>query len=662
MRRPLETGLDTATAQEQGLNLTWQATPRDKVKLYWTNSSTHQDVYLQGRTLQTFFVAGEASIASEIDTNTYQATWVRSQTNRLLFEAGFSHHPIGWTFLPTDRAVTNLPGFIQVGPEVMAIRNIAGWLSGATERYSPKQINSYRGSVSYVTGSHNVKFGFTALRQWTGTFQTSDGATPPWTDGWNFGSIPIRIRYFGSSSQEERTNTIGLYAQDQWTLNRLTVNAGIRWDYVNGGYPDTVRPTNVWVTEPFAFPGETLLTWKDFQPRLGVAYDLTGNGRTALKFSANRYGKREANDWVRDGHPSTANRINRRDWFDAGCIGTATVCIAGDGLPQGDPTNFAPNGELLSPNTNLSWGQPVRTRFFDPNWAFGYGNRLSNWEITGGIQQELMEGVSLDIGYFHREWFNHSVIDDLNLSPADFDAYQVQIPDDSRLPNAGQMVTLWDPKGSTVRNNLDTSVENFGGESESFDGLDVTIDARIEDVLLQGGLATGRISTDQCGQANQLPETNIVDTGNRQLPLEYCAADSNWLTQVKLIGSYTFPYDIQVAATLQNQPGPERVATLTYSTAAISEALGRPAVGGTRNINLVEPGTLYGDRFTQLDVRFTKIFALGGSTRLRAMFDIFNLFNANSSMFEQPGFGDALWNPQVIMPGRLGKIAFQLDF
>ena len=235
-----------------------------------------------------------------------------------------------------------------------------------------------------------------------------------------------------------------------------------------------------------------------------------------------------------------------------------------------------PNGELLSANTNLSWGLPQRTRFFDPNWAFGYGNRLSNWEITGGVQQELMDGVSLDIGYFHREWINHSVIDDLNLSLDDFDSYQLQVPDNPLLPTAGQMITLWDPKGSTIRNQLDTSVSEFGGETERFDGVDVTIDARIENVLLQGGFATGRIQTDQCGQANNLPETHIVDFGSRQLPLEYCATNQNWLTQVKLIGSYTFPYDVQVAATLQNQPGPERVATQRYGRRFRRRSGGQP--------------------------------------------------------------------------------------
>ena len=247
--------LDTSTAREQSFNITWQATSKDKVKLYWTNSSTDQDVYLEGRTIQTFFIGAEASVDSAIDTNTYQAIWVRPQTNRVLFEAGFSHHPIGWTFLPTDRAVTNLPGLLQLAPEFLAIRNMGGWLSGATTRYSPKQINSYRASASYVTGSHNVKFGVTALRQWTGTFQDGDGGNPDWTSGRSLFGNPSQIRYYGSSSQEEKTQTVGLYVQDQWTLDRLTVNAGIRWDYVNGSYPDTVRPANLWVTEPFAFPG-----------------------------------------------------------------------------------------------------------------------------------------------------------------------------------------------------------------------------------------------------------------------------------------------------------------------------------------------------------------------------------------------------------------------
>ena len=62
--------------------------------------------YLQGKTLGSIFVAPEAAIKSAIDTNTYQVSWSRPQTSRLLLEAGFSHEPVEWSFLPADRAVS----------------------------------------------------------------------------------------------------------------------------------------------------------------------------------------------------------------------------------------------------------------------------------------------------------------------------------------------------------------------------------------------------------------------------------------------------------------------------------------------------------------------------------------------------------------------------
>ena len=659
--------LDTSTAREQSFNITWQATSKDKVKAYWSNSSTDQDVYLQGRTLQTFFVAPEASIDSAIDTNTYQANWVRPHTNRLLFEFGASHHPIGWTFFPTDRAVNDLPGAIQLNP-TLAVRNIGGWLAAATTRYSPKEIDSYRASASYVTGSHNFKFGMTALRQWTGTFQESE-STPPWTRTIHFGAFPILATFSGSSSEINQGTSWGLYAQDQWTVDRLTVNAGVRWDRAQVSYPDQVRPPNIWVPEPFAITGQQVVNWKDFQPRLGVAYDLFGDGKTALKASVNRYGKRDSTDWGQRVNPATVNRDSTRSWNDGltGCVDAN--CIPGDNIPQGDPRNPLPNGELRNPATNLNWGLPVITRFYDSDWAFGWGNRASNWETSVSVQQEIAAGVSVDVGYFHRAWVNFSVVDNQNVGPEDFDTYQLPIPDDPRLPNAGQLITLFDQKAGAALNELTTSTNNFGGRSESWNGFDFTIDARVEDFIVQGGVSTGRRGIDRCDVMNAVPEQRITDMGSREIPNEFCDSPESWLTQVKLLGSYTLPYDIQIAATLQNAPGVERIATVTYSAAQITEALGgRAPLSGARTINVIEPATSFLDRFTQFDLRFTKILSVGSTARFRAMFDIFNVFNNNANAFVQPGYGSGtaaspFWEqPQVIMPGRLAKFAFQLDF
>jgi hypothetical protein len=116
-----------------------------------------------------------------------------------------------------------------------------------------------------------------------------------------------------------------------------------------------------------------------------------------------------------------------------------------------------------------------------------------------------------------------------------------------------------------------------------------------------------------------------------------------------------------VAGTLQNQPGPLRPARVTYTAGQIAAALGRPATQGAQTVNVVPPGTFFGDRFSELDLRFTKVFRFQRTREFRAMFDIYNLFNANATAFEEPGFGATYLQPQVIMPGRMGKFSFQID-
>ncbi len=667
--------LDTSTAREQGINLTWQATGKDKVRFYYTNSFTDQDVYLQGRTLGSIFVAPDASIVSNIDTNTYQVNWTRPHTNRLLFEAGYSKHPIKWTFLPAARAITTLPGILQLGPTI-AHRNMSGWLSGATDRDSPKDIQEVRGAASYVTGRHNFKFGGSFLRQWTQTVQNSESN---WTSYTVLGSAPIQASFFGSSSEINSTTSLGLYAQDQWNLGRLTVNAGARFENPRVGYPDQVRPVTTWVRQAFPIQAKTVASFYDIQPRLGAAYDLFGTGKTALKASISRYGKRESTDWGQLTNPVIVNRVMNRTFTDNGCIGTSVVCIAGDGIVQGDPLNPAPNGELLNANPNLAFGQPVINTFLDEDFAFGWGNRAANVEFTTSIQHELAPNVSVDFGYFRRTWRNFAVLDDRTLSASDFDRFQVMVPNDPRLGSvAGRMITLFDrkPTASASPQNYWTSVNEFGGWEQLYNGFDLTVDARVQKILIQGGMNIGRLETDRCSIANSLPETqlpNLAPGGNSAIPwgpvpLDYCATKQNWQTQVKLIGSYTLPYDVQIAATYQDQPGPERQARVTYSGAAIAAILGRPAVLGQQTVNVLTPGTVYGDRFRQFDVRFTKIFRGPRNLRFRGMFDLYNVFNANTGVQEEPGFSAAttgagsLWSPQVIMPGRLAKFAFQLDF
>ena len=648
--------LDENHVYENSLHLTWQATQRDKVKLYWSNNRTQKPHALQGDVLGSLFIAPDAALNIDDKPNTYQATWVRPQTNRLLFEGAVSLHYVPHILMPTDEAVISLPGIIDV-PNTVASRNTQPWLRATSEALY-RNTHAFRGSASFVTGSHNLKVGVTGVIL---SANHIDSSGSNWTDVITLRGSPL-FANFRTPARTAKNNALnlGFYAQEQWTLDRLTVNAGVRFDRLDNSYPDQVKPATTWAPEPFPITGQTAVTWTDIQPRLGVAYDLFGDGRTAVKASASRYGERPGALYAVDLNPAGANALERRFWVD----------LNGDQFPQGDPLNPAPNGELFTPLSNPAFGRPVITTFYDEAWAFGWGNRFSNWELSGSVQHELMPNVSLDVGYFRRSFVSFSVEDNRAVAAGDFDQYTVLAPADSRLPGGGGYpVTLVDINPAAfgrLPDVITTHADAFGGESRTWNGLDVKVDARLEQLLLQGGVSTGTTSTDYCALASAVPEilpdrpeVGRLDT----IPSDFCQVSTNWLTQIKLLASYTLPYDIQVAGTYQSLPGPQRGADVSFTSAQIEAALGRPlAGGGAVTANVIEPGSVYGERFHQVDLRLTKIFSLGGTVRLRAMVDLFNVFNANAITNEEYGLGPRYLNPVAIMPGRLGKFAFQFDF
>ena len=644
--------IDDTLVREQSLNLTYQATSKDKLKVLWSNSSTTRPHYIQGNTLLSVFLAPEAALKQAIRTNAYQATWVRPHTNRLLFEAGVSHQPVSFRMGWTENANPDIPGILNL-PDLIGSRNGGGVFSW-THRHRYYAQNAYRGSMSYVTGSHNLKFGFTS-----GQLQeTVDNKSNTWTSYLTLNGNPLQARFaVPTNTNVFASPNLGIYAQEQWTLDRMTVNAGARLDYFKAGYNDQTRPVAVWNPTLFLVEGATAVSWTDLQPRLGVAYDVRGDGRTALKASFGRYGERTATDFAQELNPISNNIRQDRLWSD----------FNGDGIVQGDPFNFAPNGELTNSNTNPAWGQPIITDFFDEGWSTGWYNRPGNWEMGASIQQELIPRLSVDLGYFRRVFHNLSVENNRAVGPGDYDQFTVDIPSDPRLPGGGGgTLSAFDLNPGSIRlpDRVRTGVDNFGGQTQTWNGFDMTVDARLQDVLLQGGVSTGRTSLDYCGLQQELPESTTVIgiRGGNLAALDYCQATSKWVTDLKLLGSYTLPYDIQVAGTLQSMPGPERGAEVTYRNADVLPSLGRPLTAGTVSINVLDPGAFYGERMTQVDFRVTKILNLGGGTRLRAMFDIYNVFNGNTVTIEEYGFGANYLNPLVIIPGRLAKFAFQFDF
>ena len=104
------------------------------------------------------------------------------------------------------------------------------------------------------------------------------------------------------------------------------------------------------------------------------------------------------------------------------------------------------------------------------------------------------------------------------------------------------------------------------------------MNARMDNgLLLQGGLSTGSTKLDDCDVAPNEPNPG---GGSSIDPDPFCSSKTPFLTQVKFLGSYTLPYDVQIAATYQSLPGQEIRTRMTFSSAEISAELGRPSILG----------------------------------------------------------------------------------
>ena len=230
--------LEASNTQEATGRLTWQATVRDKVQAFFTKNNTFQYPALTGSQLFPIYIAPEAGSEANTTFHAYQLSWTRPQTNRILFEAGFATMPnVSDLFALNNSygasgagahfdARTDLPGIFNAANLTMS-RNMGFIFRGSTVHFS-RMTRSARASVSYVTGSHNLKVGFTSnLKRQLEAYQSESN----WTNIMTYFGSPIRAIYESRGPETNELTNVGIYAQDQWTIDRLTVNAGVRFDY-----------------------------------------------------------------------------------------------------------------------------------------------------------------------------------------------------------------------------------------------------------------------------------------------------------------------------------------------------------------------------------------------------------------------------------------------
>ena len=671
--------------------LTWQVTPRNTVSGVWDAQAICRAC--TGATAglaEPQRVSPEAVGVLSRRLDVTQVTWSSPLTDRLLAEVGYGGTYFGaGNFEREPNPTRDLVRVIeQCAAGCAANGNIPG-LAYRSQDFSVAHAGSYlwKGSVSHVAGRHALKAGVQH------TFMTDDRT---WMT--NSQNLTYRVDN-GRPNQltqsispwvnDARAAWSALFVQEQWTYRRLTLQGALRFDRAWSWFPAQQEGPSRFLPTPIVVP-ETrgIDSYKDLSPRLGVAYDVSGRGMTAIKMSV---GKFLEGAGVSGSYASTNPTLRMPQTTPV--FGTAGVTRAWTDANE----NFVPDCDLSTANaqdlrpdggdvcgvlSNVDFGRNVLTDRFAPAVLDGWGVRPADWILALSLQQQIGSRSSIDVAY-HRRWFDgFTVADNLLLQPADLTSFSIAAPVDPRLPGGGgySIAGLYDviPEKAGLVQNLIADSASYGRWSQYFNGIDLTLNTRVgPSFIVVAGTSTGQTVADNCDVRANLPELATTATGTSMFggglagsavtpASPYCHVAFGILSQLRGFSSYVVPkIDVQLAATFQSKPGAMLAANYAVPNAALAPSLGRSLSGGAANVtvNLVAPGSLYGDRINQFDVRIGRFFRRGRA-RTHVALDIHNVLNANAVLTYNNTFvpGGPWLQPLTVLTPRLFRIAAELDW
>lgn len=420
-----------------------------------------------------------------------------------------------------------------------------------------------------------------------------------------------------------RLQTWGAFLQDRWVLGRATINLGVRMDGVSASLPAQSSPAGTWVDER-SFPEQDVFDFGfNIAPRIGLSYDLVGNGQTALKAYYGRFYNQFGSEI-----PEAVNRN----------------ALANAQAPWTDLNGnlLAEPGELeLSSFTGFGGLFPL----MDQDAKRPYSD-----ELNVGIEHQLVPNLSVGVSYHRRQHRDGLGLIDRARPASAYTPIERTYNDPER---GSQTIAVYDldPALRTVRDRFITNVDVL---ESNYNGVQFDVQKRMSDRWqMLAGLSVQR----HRGFFHEGTYTNpgaVTDHGNPNYRLN--KDDSAIFTDLPwtftLSGSYVLPYDVVFSGKYTARSGDPLSRTIQIS--GLNQ--------GTDTVWVQPRGDDRAETVSEfVDIRFAKRFPLGLS-RLEATLDVFNLLNANHVQLQTEAIGTAIGRPTRILAPRIVRFGITARF
>jgi carboxypeptidase family protein len=584
--------------------VSWQMSPKNQ--LHYTHIYNRENRYHLSFIRE--FMEGRATYRFEMPSQIDQVRWTTTLSSSLLLDAGAAFMRNMWPQGPQAQ--------VQHGdiPRFDAITRQHTVAQGTYDR-NPGYAYPASASLTWVRGGHNVKTGYQFARRMDSKEAVSMSHFPAGLRAIYRNGAPDSVNTYNTPTTVQAfVQDHGVFVQDNWqATRRLALNIGLRVQKTRGWVPPTCQAQTIFISGQCFSKIDDNPDWLDPAPRFALIYDLRGDGRTALKFAANRYSL-----GIGAAHP---NRVN-------------PIRVTNDTRPWTDRNrDLIPQLDELGASTGFNLGTTNR---YSPDLERPIVNELSI-----ELEHQFPGNLVMSAGYFRRET-RHNI-----------GARNVAVPFESYIPllvterSSGRQVTVYN-QDPALRGRFDVLWDNYDELDANFNGADFAFNKRLNNHwMLMGGLSIGRNEVDTYGGADLNNPNNTFRNGldQRDVPVSF-----------KLNGIYQAPYGITLSGTLQHFTGFPEPATVSVSSDTVT------LTQVTQNVRVAEVGTTRLPDNNMLDFSVRKNFALGNGRTISPVLEVFNATNANTIQSRLTQLGPAYQRVTAIQFPRMWRFGFNVSF